>query len=83
MRPYQLLQVLKGAYGLVEATRLWYLQARNLVTDIGFKEIRMARAVFTYMVGNVLKAWLVLPVDDGMLSGDEEDPDYQLPTAGL
>ena len=37
IRPYQLLQVLKRAYGLTEAPRLWYLRARQiLVETIGF-----------------------------------------------
>ena len=36
---------LKGAYGLTEAPRLWYLQARQLSLQIGFTELKCARAV--------------------------------------
>ena len=46
VKPYQLMQVLKGAYGLTEAPRLWYLRARELLVEIGFVELCCARAVF-------------------------------------
>ena len=36
VRPYQLMQVLMGAYGLTEAPRLWNLRARELVLEHGF-----------------------------------------------
>ena len=35
IRPYQLLRVLKGASGLTEAPRLWYLRARQLLEGAG------------------------------------------------
>ena len=36
VRPYKLMKVLKGAYGLTEAPRLWYLRARELLVDAWF-----------------------------------------------
>ncbi len=49
IKPGQLLQLLKGAYGLSEAPRLWYLRARSLLEEIGFTELSVARAVFVYL----------------------------------
>ena len=44
--PLRIMEVLKGAYGLAEAPRLWYLRARKLLEQAGFKELAVARAVF-------------------------------------
>ena len=41
-----LLRMIKGAFGLTDAPRLWYLKARDLVIGIGFEELKCARAVF-------------------------------------
>ena len=35
VRPFGLLKILKGAYGLTEAPRLWYLKAKALLEGIG------------------------------------------------
>ena len=77
--PYSLLKVLKGAYGLTEAPRLWYLRAKQILVDkIGFEELRCARATFTYRYKGELKVLLNLHVDDGMMAGNFEDPTYQM-----
>ena len=77
VRPYALLRLLKGAYGLTEAPRLWYLRARELLHDIGFEEIKCARAVFTLReASNRVVAFLTLHVDDGMLYGDRTSQCY-------
>ena len=44
--PYELLRVLKSAYGLTEAPRLWYLRAVELIHKTALKEIPAARATF-------------------------------------
>ena len=75
--PYALLRVLKGAYGLTEAPRLWYLRARQLLLDCGFMELRCARAVFTLRCNGCLVAVLTLHVDDGMLFGLEKHPAFK------
>ena len=67
--PYGLLQILKGAYGLTDAPRLWYLRARDLLTKIGFTELKCCRAVFVlHEIHNQVKRLvgvLTLHVDDG------------------
>ena len=75
--PFALLRVLKGAYGLTEAPRLWYLRARQLLRDCGFVELRCARAVFTLRCDECLVAVLTLHVDDGMLFGHEKHPAFK------
>jgi len=75
--PERLLRVLKGAYGLTEAPRLWYLRARALLKECGFEELRCARAVFTLRSAGRLVAILTLHVDDGMLFGVIGDPVFK------
>ena len=78
VKPYQLMKVLKGAYGLTEAPRLWYLRARELlVEEIGFAELRCARAVFILQDNGETVAMLTLHVDDGLLAGDISNRVFQ------
>ena len=74
--PFSLLRLLKGAYGLTEAPRLWYLRARQILTKLGFEEIRCARAAFVFRKAGRLIALLTLHVDDGMLFGNPVDKEY-------
>ena len=81
MRPFGLLKILKGAYGLTEAPRLWYLKAKNLLESIGAVELKIARAVFLFREKGKegpagLIAILSLYVDDGLLFGDPKDPRF-------
>ena len=76
--PYALLWLLKGAYGLTEAPRLWYLRARQILSEIGFVELRCARAVFVLRDETErLVAMLTLHVDDGMLFGNGKSPVFE------
>ena len=77
IRPLALILVIKGAYGLTEAPRLWYLRAREILAGIGFVELTFARATFVCWAGNRPVAFLTLHVDDGMLHGDHASPEYQ------
>ena len=72
-----ILQVLKGAYGLTEAPRLWYLRARELLVSIGVVELAMARAVFALRRGKKVIAFLTLHVDDGLLMGKKGSADFE------
>ena len=73
--PYQLMQVLKCAYGLTEAPRLWYLRAKQLLESIGFVEMLCAKAVFTLRnAAGKLITILVLHVDDALIFRDRTDP---------
>ena len=76
IQPLRLLKLLKGAYGLTEAPRLWYLRARQMLTDVGSVELGRAKATFVFRVGSELLAMLVLRIDDGMLMG-REAPSHQ------
>ena len=67
VEPFALLQLCKSAYGLSEAPRLWYLRARELLLEVGFEELSMARASFVMKVGDNVVAILCLHVDDGLL----------------
>ena len=77
VKPYQLMQVLKGAYGLSEAPRLWYLRDRELLVEVGFVELCCARAVFILQDKRRTVAMLTLHVDDGLLAGDQENKVYK------
>ena len=73
--PSQLMRVLKCAYGLTEAPRLWYLRAKQLLESIGFVELTCAKAVFTLRSGTgKLVTILVLHVDDALIFRDRSDP---------
>ena len=48
VKPFGLLKILKGAYGLTEAPRLWYVKAKNLLEGIDAVELKIARAVFVF-----------------------------------
>jgi len=70
--------VLKGAYGLAEAPRLWYLRARELLDKCGFKELSICRSVFVLRDSrNVLRGVVTLHVDDGLIFGDPKEKTYQ------
>ena len=72
-----MLAVLKGAYGLSEAPRLWYLEARRRLISLGFAELRVSRSAFVLRDKNEktkLVATLTLHVDDGKMRGDKTCP---------
>ena len=75
--PYSLLRVLKSAYGLAEAPRLWYLRAAQLLEECGLVELPCARATFVMASGDVTQAVCTLHVDDGMLAADFSSPIFQ------
>ena len=75
--PYALLRVLKSAYGLSEAPRLWYLRAAQLLEECGLVELPYARATFVQAAHGKTQAVCTLHVDDGMLAGDPKSPGFQ------
>ena len=72
--PGSLLKIVKGAYGLREAPRLWYLKAREVLMECGFEELKTAKACFVLRdktkTDNPLCGMLVLHVDDACYGGD-------------
>jgi len=76
--PLQVMEVVKGAYGLAEAPRLWYLRARKLLEQAGFKELAVSRAVFRLASQDGrLVGLCTLHVDDGLLYGNPKDPTFK------
>ena len=71
--PFELLRILKSAYGLTEAPRLWYLRAVQLISQTPLKELPIAKATFAASEGGISWAILCLHVDDGLLLGDPND----------
>lgn len=72
----ELLRVLKSAYGLTEAPRLWYLKAVKEIEATPLKEMPMARSTFVASSNGTSWAILCLHVDDGLLFGDPKDQRY-------
>ena len=64
--------ILRSAYGLAEAPRLWYERAKELLKDCGFEELSFALCTFVWKHPKTkhVMAVLCLHVDDGMLAGD-------------
>jgi len=84
VKPYALLRIWKGAYGLTDAPRQWYLQAREIMGIIGFIELKCARAVFILRDAlHVLVAVVTLHVDDGLLFGNRQNRTFQKARAQL
>ena len=77
-----LIKLVKGAYGLREAPRLWYLRAKDILKDAGFEELQTAKACFILrnkQGENV--GILVLHVDDAAFAG--EGPEWKAAMAKL
>ena len=73
IKPYELMQVLKSAYGLTESPRLWYLEAKEGLNEVGLKELKASRS--TFIASENGKSWAMcsLHVDDGLLIGLDSD----------
>eukprot|EP00971_Amphidinium_carterae_P327521 6458931-Amphidinium_carterae.3 len=68
--PCTLLKVLKSAYGLSEAPRLWYLRAHEALIESGFQQVEAAPCCYRWTEGNEVIALLSLHVDDGLVIAD-------------
>ena len=44
----EVLEMQKGVYGLCNAPRLWWRRLRQVLTEVGFEEMRMMQCVFMY-----------------------------------
>ena len=69
----ELWRILRSAYGLAEAPRLWYERAKECLSECGFEEVAFAPATFVLRVkatrgGWEVRAVLCLHVDDGLLA---------------
>lgn len=72
------MRIVKSAYGLSEAPRLWYLRAVELLTAVGMTEVPFCRSTFVAknQRGDVF-AICALHVDDGFLVGNEASKDFK------
>ena len=72
VRPQELMRIVKSAYGLPEAPRLWYLRAVELLEEGGMQEVPFARSTFVLVdPKKTVRAICDLHVDDGFLVGEE------------
>ena len=72
VRPHELMRIVKSAYGLPEAPRLWYLCAVELLEEGGMQEVPFARSTFVQVdPKKTVRAICDLHVDDGFLVGEE------------
>ena len=79
LRPGQIVQSLKGSYGLTKGPRLWYPRARERLTGrVGPTELRCARAAFEkHDARGKLRVILTMHVDDALLFWTRSDPFYR------
>ena len=83
VRPLELMQVLKSAYGLTESPRLWYLEARETLEASALEELAASRSTFVASEKGTSYALCALHVDDGLLAGDEKDERFQAVKKGV
>ena len=74
--PFELMRVVKSAYGLSEAPRLWYLRAVELLEKCGMVEIPFCRSTFIAKDGSEVYAFCGLHVDDGLFIGNPQNPKF-------
>lgn len=66
-----LVQLTKGGFGLPESPRLWYLEYKATLTDIGGRELRLVPGFFCfYHPDGRLRAMACIHVDDTRYAGD-------------
>ena len=61
----------KGAYGIIDGGRLFYLKLAEKLRDLGLHEVHSDGAVFTYVVGGKLQGLIISNVDDLLMIGNE------------
>ena len=75
--PFELMRVVKSAYGLSEAPRLWYLRAVELLQQCGMVELSFCRSTFIAKDEKEVFAFCGLHVDDGFLCGNPRNPKFE------
>ena len=61
----------KGAYGIIDGGRLFYLKLAEKLRDLGLHEVHSDGAVFTYVVEGKLQGLIISNVDDLLMIGNE------------
>ena len=84
--PGSLLKIQKGAYGLREAPRLWYLKAREVILSCGFEELCTAKACFVLRDKTLSEqpraGMMILYVDDACYGGEGSSWKYTMIPTG-
>ena len=62
----------KGAYGILDGGRLFYLKLAEKLRELGLHEVHSDGAVFTYVIGGRLQGLIISNVDDLLLIGNEK-----------
>lgn len=76
IRPLELMQVFKSAYGLTESPRLWHLEAKDGMKEVRLNELNAWKSVFIASEKGHSWALRALQVDDGLLVGSDQDPKF-------
>ena len=62
----------KGAYGLIDGSRLFFLELKKVLESLGMKALSGDPAFFTYHKDGKLIGFVLIHVDDLLMCGDEE-----------
>ena len=74
LQPWECCELLKSAYGLVNAPLLWYLELKNALINLGMKVSPFDPCIFILPKtnGKGIHGLLGIHVDDGLMAGDSE-----------
>ena len=62
----------KGGYGLMDASRLWFLDVRETLVASGCRNVSADEAFFYYRKAGKLSGLVIVHVDDFYGAGDED-----------
>ena len=62
----------KGAYGLIDGSRLFYLELKKKLEKIGMKVVSGSSALFTMHTNSKLIGLVSIHVDDFFMAGNQE-----------
>ena len=57
-------KIVKGAFGLGQSPRHYHLKLKEVLTNLGFRELRLVKCVFVYVKDQTLCAIVMVHVDD-------------------
>ena len=66
----KLWQLIKGAYGIMDGGRLFYLKLKETLHNLGMHEVHSDGAVFSYVKEGKLHGLIISNVDDLLMIGD-------------
>ena len=69
LQPNEVLQLLKGAYGRVDAPYLWFMELKRGLEDLGFQQAPFDPCAFVLEHNGVTQGLIGIHVDDGLCCG--------------